>query len=152
LTLPLFDGKSYHLWAFRMEAYLEAGDLWEAVEDVYEVEPLPDNPTVAQIKNHKERKQRKSLIGCLMYLSASRPDILHAVSLLSRYMNCASRIHFQAAKRILRYVKGTIDFGIRYHYVKNFRLHGYSDSDWAGCADDMRSTSGYLFSFGSGIF
>ena len=60
LTLPLFDGKSYHLWAFRMEAYLEAGDLWEAVEDVYEVEPLPDNPTVAQIKNHKERKQRKS--------------------------------------------------------------------------------------------
>ena len=52
LTLPLFDGKSYHLWAFRMEAYLEAGDLWEAVEDVYEVEPLSDNPTVAQIKNH----------------------------------------------------------------------------------------------------
>ena len=60
LTLPLFDGKSYHLWAFRMEAYLEAGDLWEAVEDVYEVDPLPDNPTIAQIKNHKERKQRKS--------------------------------------------------------------------------------------------
>ncbi|KHN22551.1 hypothetical protein glysoja_045992, partial [Glycine soja] len=43
-----------------IEAYLEAGDLWEAVEDVYEVEPLPDNPTIAQIKNHKERKQRKS--------------------------------------------------------------------------------------------
>ena len=98
-----------------------------------------------------DEKLYRSLIGCLMYLSASRPDILHAVSLLSRYMNCASRIHFQAAKRILRYVKGTIDFGIRYHYVKNFRLHGYSDSDWAGCADDMRSTSGYLFSFGSGI-
>ena len=79
-----------------------------------------------------DEKLYRSLIGCLMYLSASRPDILHAVSLLSRYMNCASRIHFQAAKRILRYVKGTIDFGVRYHYVKNFRLHGYSDSDWAG--------------------
>ncbi|RZC19132.1 Copia protein [Glycine soja] len=88
-----------------------------------------------------DEKLYRSLIGCLMYLSASRPDILHAVSLLSRYMNCASRIHFQAAKRVLRYVKDTIDFGIRYHYVKSFRLHGYSDSDWAGCADDMRSTS-----------
>ena len=99
-----------------------------------------------------DEKLYRSLIGCLMYLSASRPHILHALSLLSRYMNCASRIHFQAAKRVLRYVKDTIDFGIRYHYVKNFRLHGYSDSDWAGCADDMRSTSGYLFSFGSRIF
>ena len=59
LTLPLFDGKSYHLWAFRMEAYLEAGDLWEAVEDVYKVKPLSDNPTVAQIKNHKERKKNQ---------------------------------------------------------------------------------------------
>ena len=60
LTLPLFDGKSYHLWAFSMEAYLEVGDLWEAVEDVYEVEPLSNNPTVGRIKNHKERRQRKS--------------------------------------------------------------------------------------------
>ena len=97
-------------------------------------------------------KLYRNLIGCLMYLSASRPDILHAESLLSRYMNCASRIHLQAAKRVLRYVKGTVDFGIRYLYVKNFRLLGYSDTDWARCADDMKSTSGYLFSFGFGIF
>ncbi|CAL5368182.1 unnamed protein product [Camellia sinensis] len=94
----------------------------------------------------------RSLIGCLMYLTATRPDIMHAVSLLSRYMHCASEIHFQAAKRILRYVKGTIDSGIRFSQVKNFNLHGYSDSDWAGCVDDMRSTSGYCFSFGFGIF
>ncbi|KAH9678563.1 hypothetical protein KPL71_025767 [Citrus sinensis] len=94
----------------------------------------------------------RSLIGCLMYLTATRPDIMHAVSLLSRYMHCASKIHFQAAKRILRYVKGTIDYGIKFNQVKNFHLHGYSDSDWARCVDDMRSTSGYCFSFGSGIF
>ncbi|CAL5347060.1 unnamed protein product [Camellia sinensis] len=94
----------------------------------------------------------RSLIGCLMYLTATRPDIMHVVSLLSRYMHCASEIHFQAAKRILRYVKGTIDSGIRFSQVKNFNLHGYSDSDWAGCVDDMRNTSGYCFSFGSGIF
>ena len=94
----------------------------------------------------------RSLIGCLMYLTATRPDIMQAVSLLSRYMHCASEIHFQAAKRILRYVKGTVDYGIRFSQVKNFNFHGFSDSDWAGCADDMRSTSGYCFTFGSEIF
>ena len=94
----------------------------------------------------------KTIIGCLMYLTATRPDIMNTVSLLSRYMHCASEIHFQAAKRIVRYVKGTIDYGLRFCQVKNFTLHGYSDSDWAGCIDDMRSTSGYCFSFGSAIF
>lgn len=94
----------------------------------------------------------RSIIGCLMYLTATRPDIMYAVSLLSRYMHCASEIHFQAAKRILRYVKGTLDYGIRFVQVKSFSLLGYSDSDWAGCVDDMRSTSGYCFTMGSGIF
>ncbi|XP_071916242.1 uncharacterized mitochondrial protein AtMg00810-like [Coffea arabica] len=94
----------------------------------------------------------RSLIGCLMYLTTTRPDIMQAVSLLSRYMHCASEIHFQAAKRILRYVKDTVDYGIRFSQVKDFNFHGFSDSDWARCADDMRSTSGYCFTFGSGIF
>ena len=94
----------------------------------------------------------RSLIGCLMYLTATRPDIKQVVSLLSRYMHCACEIHFQAAKRILRYVKGTVDYGIRFSQDKNFNFRGFSDSDWAGCADDMRSTSGYCFTFGSGIF
>jgi hypothetical protein len=67
-------------------------------------------------------------------------------------MHCASEIHFQAAKRIVRYIKGTIDYGLKFCQVKNSILHGYSDSDWANCVDDMRSTSGYCFSFGSAIF
>ena len=86
-----------------------------------------------------------------MYLTATRPDIMHAVSLLSRYMHCASEIHFQAAKRVIRYVKGTVDYGIKFSQVQSFNFHGFSDSDWAGCVDDMRSTSGYCFSFGSGV-
>ena len=83
------------------------------------------------------------LIGYLIYLTTTRQDIKHVVSLLSRYMHCASEIHFQSAKRILRYIKGTLDYGVRFVQVKNFNLHGYSDSDWAGCVDDMRSTSSY---------
>ncbi|XP_061367669.1 uncharacterized protein LOC133310714 [Gastrolobium bilobum] len=59
-ALPVFNGENYDLWAVKMEAYLEALDLWEAVEEDYEVLPLPDNPTMAQIKNHKEKKKTKS--------------------------------------------------------------------------------------------
>nr|CAN63433.1 hypothetical protein VITISV_033829 [Vitis vinifera] len=94
----------------------------------------------------------RSMIGCLMYLTTTRPDIMHVVSLLSRYMHCASEIHFQATKRVIRYVKGTMDYGIKFSQVQSFNFHGFSNSDWAGCVDDMRSTSGYCFSFGSGVF
>ncbi|RVW97393.1 Copia protein [Vitis vinifera] len=54
----------------------------------------------------------RTIIGCLMYLTTTRPDIMNVVSLLSRYMHRASEIHFQAAKRIVRYVKGTIDYEV----------------------------------------
>jgi len=87
-----------------------------------------------------------------MYLTATRPYILYAVSLLSRYMHCASEIHFQAAKRVIRYVKGTANFGIMFKKASDFQFLGFSDSDWAGSSDDMRSTSGYCFSFGSRMF
>ncbi|RVX14987.1 Retrovirus-related Pol polyprotein from transposon TNT 1-94 [Vitis vinifera] len=99
-----------------------------------------------------DESQYRSLIGCLMYLTATRPDIMFLVSLLSRFMHCASEVHFQVAKRIVRYIKGTTNYGIKYSYCQNFKLHGYSDSDWAGSIDDMRSTTGFCFSFGSGIF
>ena len=94
----------------------------------------------------------RTLIGCLMYLTATRPDIMNATSILSRYMHCGSEIHFQAAKRIVRYIKGTIDYGLKFCQVKNSILHSYSDSDRASCVDDIRSSSGYCFSFGSAIF
>nr|KYP62302.1 hypothetical protein KK1_016829 [Cajanus cajan] len=94
----------------------------------------------------------RSLIGCLMNLTATRPDITYAVSLLSRYIHYASKIHFKAAKRILRYINGTIFYGVKFQPVKDFSLYGYSDSDWAGSNDDMKRTSGYCFTFGYGIF
>jgi hypothetical protein len=56
----------------------------------------------------------RSMIGCLMYLTATRPDILFAVSILSRYMHYASVMHLKAAKRVIRYIKGTIDFGVKF--------------------------------------
>lgn len=94
----------------------------------------------------------RSLVGCLMYLTATRPDILNAVSILSRFMHCASELHLKAAKRVIRYVKGTSDFGVKFTRSKKFKMVGFSDSDWGGSIDDMKSTSGYCFTDGSGVF
>lgn len=93
----------------------------------------------------------RSLVGCLMYLTATRPDILYSVSLLSRFTNCATETHFSTAKRVLRYVKGTLKHGIQFCASQNHVLQGYSDSDYGG-SEDMKSTSGYCFNLGSGMF
>ena len=74
LAPPVFTGEGYHIWAARMEAHLEANDLWEAVEEDYEVPPLPTNPTMAQIKNHKEKKSRKSKARATLFAAVS-PEI-----------------------------------------------------------------------------
>lgn len=90
----------------------------------------------------------RSLIGSLLYLTASRPDILYVVNLLSRFMHSPRETHFTAAKRVLRYIKGTSTLGIFFptSAEKTVKLVGYSDSDWGGCIVDSKSTSGYLFS------
>ena len=94
----------------------------------------------------------RSLIGCLMYLTATRPDILYAISALSRFMHYDSEVHLKAAKRVVWYIKGTVDYGVKFQKIPNMKLFGYSDSDWGGSLDDMKSTSRYCFSLGSGSF
>ena len=64
-----------------------------------------------------------------MYLTTTRPDILIAVSILSRFMNCASEMHLKVAKRVIRYVEGTSNFGIKFKRAEEFKLTGFSDSD-----------------------
>ena len=71
----------------------------------------------------------RSLIGSLRYLTCTRPDILYGVGLVSRYMESPTSTHMKVAKRILRYVKGTIDYGLLYQGSDNCNLVGYSDSD-----------------------
>lgn len=92
----------------------------------------------------------RSLVGGLNYLTHTRPDIMHSVSVLSRYMHSPTMQHLGAAKRVLRYIGGTIEHGIWYAQSAECKLFGFSDSDWAGCLDDRRSTSGHTFILGSG--
>jgi len=99
-----------------------------------------------------DEEKFRSLIGCLLYLTATTPDILNATSLLSRFMHCPHEIHMRAAKRILRYIKGTYSFGVKFLKYQELRLHGFSYSDCGGFIDDMKSTSGFCFNLGSIIF
>ena len=84
-----------------------------------------------------------------MYLSVStRPDISHAMSQLSRFSSNPSKVHWNAALHVLRYLKGTKSIGLRYvKGLDNFTLHGYCDSDYAGCPDTRLSTGGFVFKF-----
>lgn len=92
----------------------------------------------------------KQIIGSLMYLTTTRPDIMHAVNLISRYMENPTEVHLLAAERIFHYLKGTADFGILYRSDEKSSLIGFSDSDYAGGLDDRKSTSGAMFIFNSG--
>jgi hypothetical protein len=86
----------------------------------------------------------RSIIGSLMYLTSSRPDIAFVVYMCSRYQSKPTEKHLSEAKRIIRYIKGTIHLGIWYPKDSGFELIAFSDADHAGCLDTRKSTSGGL--------
>ncbi|KAK6148275.1 hypothetical protein DH2020_019187 [Rehmannia glutinosa] len=106
-------------------------------------------PMATNVKIDKDEKGKsvdeskyRGMIGNLLYLTAIRPDILHAVCLCAHFQSNPKESHMSAVKRIFRYLKGTIQYGLFYPKNENFSLKGYSDSDYAGDIDDRKSTSG----------
>ena len=93
----------------------------------------------------------RQIIGSLMYLTNTRRDICFVVNTLSQYLVQPRRVHLVAAKHVMRYLKGTIDFGIYYDGNHDYRLYGYTDADWAGSVPDRKSTSGGCYSLGSAM-
>ena len=93
----------------------------------------------------------RSMIGSLLYLTASRPDICYSVGVCARYQGNPMESHVTAVKRIIRYVNSTVDFGIWFSKDTNANLVCYSDADWAGNADDRKSTSGGCFYLGNNL-
>jgi hypothetical protein len=93
----------------------------------------------------------RQLIGSLMYLVNTKPDICFAVNTLSRYMVEPTHVHLVAAKHVLRYLDGTVGYGLRYVSDGEVKLQDYTDFGWAGRAVDRKSTSGCCFSLGSGM-
>ncbi|KAM2258629.1 hypothetical protein ACFX1S_003699 [Malus domestica] len=73
----------------------------------------------------------RSLVGALQYLTFTRPDLAHAVNMVCQFMTSPTDLHMHLVKRILRYLKGTLDYGLHYKQSLDFNLLAYSDSDWA---------------------
>ena len=97
----------------------------------------------------RERYQR--LVGKLIYLSHTRPDIAYAVSVISQFMHRPQMNHLEAALRVVRYLTGTFDHGIMFKKNGHLEIHGYTDADWAGNPIDRKSTSGYFTFVGGNL-
>ncbi|RVW81995.1 Retrovirus-related Pol polyprotein from transposon TNT 1-94 [Vitis vinifera] len=107
-------------------------------------------------KNELEKKDMEifpyaSAVGSLMYAQVcTRPDIAYIVGMLGRYLSNPGMNHWKKAKRVMRYLQRTKDCMLTYHRSSHLEIVGYSDSDFAGCLDSRRSTSGYIFMLAGG--
>ena len=93
----------------------------------------------------------RSMIGSLLYLTASRPDVNYSVGVCARYQANPKESHMIVLKRIIKYVKTIVDLGVWYSKDTNNVLVGYSDANWARNADDRKSTSGGCFYVGNNL-
>jgi hypothetical protein len=100
---------------------------------------------------HVDQKEYRSMIGSLLYLTATRPDIQFSVCLCARFQESPRTSHQQAVKRIFRYLRHTPDFGLWYSASSSLVLHGFSDADFAGCRLDRKSTSRTCQFWGSSL-
>ena len=92
-----------------------------------------------------------SALGSIMYAQVcTRPDIAFATGLLGRYQSNPGHDHWVAAKKVMRYLKRTKDYMLIYKHVQDLQLVGYSDSDFVGCQDEKKSTTGYIFKLAGG--
>nr|XP_051215907.1 uncharacterized mitochondrial protein AtMg00810-like [Lolium perenne] len=93
----------------------------------------------------------RSLAGALQYLTLTRPDLSYAVQQICLHMHAPRQPHLALVKRVLRYVRGTLDLGLHLSASSSTALTAYSDADWAGCPDTRRSTSGYCVYYGDSL-
>ncbi|KAJ4701136.1 Retrovirus-related Pol polyprotein from transposon TNT 1-94 [Melia azedarach] len=109
-------------------------------------------PKSVEEKEYMSRVPYTSAVGSLMYaMVCTRPDLAQSVSVVSRFMGEPGKEHWQAVKRIFRYLKGTFDVGLIYRGDTQCLVTGFSDSDYAGDVDSRRSMTGYVFTLGSSV-
>lgn len=113
--------------------------------------PIKLHPLQGEDELFPEPSYFRSLAGKLQYLTLTRPDLQFSVNYICPKMHMPSVSDFQLLKRILRYVKGTVETGININKAAHSTLVCYSDSDWAGCQSTRRSTGGFCTFLGSNI-
>lgn len=113
--------------------------------------PLPTTPKLTLNSGTvlDSPREFRMVVGSLQYLSFTRPDIAYAINRLSQFMHRPTDEHWKAAKRILRYLSGTLSHGIYIRQHSPYTLHAYSDADWAGDTDHFVSTNAYIVYMGS---
>ncbi|OAE35446.1 hypothetical protein AXG93_2587s1610 [Marchantia polymorpha subsp. ruderalis] len=138
LTRALYElCQAPRAWYEKIDTYLQSQ---EGFKLGVELESKPANVTFY-----------RRIIGKQLYLTTTRPDIVYATSILSRFMSNPRKIHIDVARHVLRYLKGTQDFGILYQKGESSVVSGWTDADWTGDYESRKSTSGYLFQLGSGL-
>ncbi|GKB92076.1 ribonuclease H-like domain, reverse transcriptase, RNA-dependent DNA polymerase [Tanacetum coccineum] len=115
---------------------------------------LESNETVTRLTKNTEgtlvnSTEYRSLIGCLRYLLHTRPDLSYSVGLLSRFMQEPKEQHMKAIKQVLRYVKGTKDYGITYKHNGGNIIQGFSDSSYGVNTQEGKGTTGIIFYYGN---
>jgi hypothetical protein len=101
-----------------------------------------DSPKVVQT-------MYRSMVGIMLYETTKGPDIIQVVGLIGRFQCAPKETHFKAVKRIFRYLRATLDFGLWYPKTKYFTLNAYTDVYWDGSVDDRKSTNGREFFLGN---
>ncbi|WOH00570.1 hypothetical protein DCAR_0519936 [Daucus carota subsp. sativus] len=110
---------------------------------------LSDNASPPLVPKHVETYRR--LVGRLLYLTISRPDLAYGVHVLSQYISNPRSDHLQAAYKMVRYIKGTVGQGLFFPKDNSNQLCAYSDSDWGACKETRRSLTGYCILLGSSL-
>jgi hypothetical protein len=99
----------------------------------------------------EEATKYRSIAGGLQYLTLTRLDISFAVNRMCQSLHTPTNFHMAAVKRILRYVQGALNIGLKFHSASSLKPSAFSDDDWAGCPNDRRSTSGFAMYLGSNL-
>jgi hypothetical protein len=103
------------------------------------------------ISHDVDQRTYRSMIGNILYITTSRPDIMQVVGMEGRYQSAPKQSHLAVVKRIFKYLKGTMNFGLLYPRNQNFQLTTYSYVDWENCLDDRKRTSGGAFFLGDSL-
>ena len=115
--------------------------------------PLSENLSrnIGTLLGTEESFRYRSIVGGLQYLTLTRPDISFAVNKVCQFLSQPTDVHWEAVKRILRYVKGTLHTGLKFQKSPLTGISIFTDADWAGCVDDRRSTSGFAVFVGPNL-
>ena len=93
----------------------------------------------------------RSVVGALQYITLTRPDLAFAINKVCQYLHSPTTTHWSAVKRVIRYLKFSMNTGLLIRKKSPLIVSGFSDADWAGCRDDRRSTGGFVIFLGSNV-